>query len=84
MDLSKAVSNKKVCLSEISLLPILGNTIKDFKSAILLIGGAVDATQQILRQDSFATKIVTKPKELMNTKSEKCVLIPLDKLSKVL
>ena len=48
------------------------------------MGGSASSVQQMMRPDCMDDKIITKPKEIKNTESKRCVLIPLSSLSKVL
>ena len=62
---------------------IPGNKISDFKTVVENIGGSISSVQQMLRSDCLDDKIITKPKEVKNTESKRCMLIPISGLSKV-
>ena len=59
------------------------NTISSFKSIITNIVGSFSSVQQMLKITSLHTKLITKPKELKNTESKRCCLIPVAGLAKV-
>ena len=60
-----------------------GKKIAEFKAAIIRLGGDYDGSQHFQKLDCFDSRIIFSPKELRNTISRRCVMIPIKTLAKV-
>ena len=70
-------------IQDIDKYLLIGNKIANFSTAVGNLGGSISSVQQMLRSDCMDDKIVTKPREIKNTERKRCILVPLNSLSKV-